>query len=134
QFSYCPAMEGLAGSFADCTEAQCTWKEGASTMSCTCRVKSNVASTTSGDCKPGTNDALQSRYSLIDGMGVCTSATNKWGWCLDITCGPAVGGSTQCECTTVDSSQSSSTQYVIVGGDPGDCAANVYYSSATPSQ
>jgi hypothetical protein len=134
QFAFCPAMEGLAGSFADCTQAPCEWKEGTSTMSCSCRVKSNVASTTSGVCKPGTNETLQSRYSLVDSMGVCTSATNRWGFCLDIKCGPGVNGLTKCDCTTVTSSGFSSSQYVIVGGNPGSCVSNLYYSSATPSQ
>jgi hypothetical protein len=103
-------------------------------MSCSCRVKSNVAATTSGACKPGTNEALQSRYSLVDSMGVCTSTTNRWGFCLDIKCGPDIKGFTKCECTTVTSSGYSSNQYVIVGGNPGSCASNRYYSSATPSQ
>jgi hypothetical protein len=118
QFAFCPAREGLAGSFADCTQAPCEWKEGKSTMSCSCHVKSNVASTTSGVCKPGTKEALQSRYSLVDGMGVCTSATNRWGFCLDIKCGPGANGLTRCECTTVTSAEYSSKQYVIVGGTP----------------
>jgi hypothetical protein len=132
QFTFCPAKEGLAGSFADCTQAPCVWKDGMSTMRCSCRVKSNVASTTSGACKPGTKEALQSRYSLVDSMGVCTSATFHWGFCLDIKCSPDVNGMTQCDCTTVTSSEYSSNQYVIVGGNPGTCATN--YSSATPSQ
>lgn len=132
QFTFCPAMEGLAGSFADCTQAPCEWKEGGSTMSCACRVKSNVPSTTSGTCQPGTKDALQSRYSLVESMGVCTSATNRWGFCLDIKCSPGVDGGTKCECTTVTSSAYSSNQYVIVGGNPATCS--VYYSSATPGQ
>jgi hypothetical protein len=132
QFTFCPPKEGLAGSFADCTQAPCEWKEGASTMSCSCRVKSNVASTTSGACQPGTKEALQSRYSLVDNMGVCTSGTNRWGFCLDIKCGPGVEGVTRCDCTTVTSSQYSSNQYVIVGGSPATCARD--YSSATPSQ
>lgn len=134
QFAFCSAREGLAGSFADCTQAPCEWKEGASIMNCSCRVKSNVASTTSGDCKPGTAEALQSRYSLVDSMGVCTSATNLWAFCLDIKCGPGVKGLTQCECTTVISSGYSASQYIIVGGKPGDCASNRYFSSATLSQ
>ncbi|HWM90252.1 MAG TPA: hypothetical protein VN493_05750 [Thermoanaerobaculia bacterium] len=132
QFTFCPPQEGLAGSFADCTQAPCEWKEGASTMSCTCRVKSNVASTTSGKCRLGTDKALQSRYSLVDSMGVCTSATNRWGFCLDIKCSPGVDGVTKCDCTMVTSKEYLSNQYVIVGGNPGTCATN--YSSATPSQ
>jgi hypothetical protein len=132
QFNFCPAQEGLAGSFADCTQAPCEWKEGMSTMSCTCRVKSNVASTTSGSCQPGTKEALQSRYSLIESMGVCTSATKRWGFCLDIKCSPGIDGWTRCDCTTVTSSEYASDQYVIVGGNPGTCAVD--YSSATPSQ
>jgi hypothetical protein len=132
QFAFCSAMEGLAGSFADCTQAPCEWNGKTSTMSCSCRVKSNVASTTSAVCKPGTNKALQSRYSLVASMGVCTSATSHWGFCLDIKCGPGVKGLVKCECTTVTSSKYSSDQYVIVGGSPDACASN--YSSATPSQ
>jgi quercetin dioxygenase-like cupin family protein len=134
QFSFCPAQEGLAGSFADCTEAPCEWKKGKSTMSCSCRVKSNVASTTSGACRPGTSESLQSRYSLVDTLGLCTSATNRWGFCLDIKCSPAVHGRTRCECTTVTSTAYLSNQYVIVGAGPGACASNRYSSSATPSQ
>jgi hypothetical protein len=138
QFSFCPAMEGLAGSFADCTQAPCEWKEGMATMSCKCRVKSNVAAVTTGGptggCKPGTKDNLQSRYSLVASMGVCTSATNHWGFCLDIKCGPGVNGFSKCECTVLTSSGYSSNQYVIVGGNPGSCASNLYFSSATPSQ
>jgi hypothetical protein len=132
QFNFCPAQEGLAGSFADCTQAPCVWKEGVSTMSCSCRVKKNVASTTSGACRSGTKDALQSRYSLVDSLGVCTSATKRWGFCLDIKCSPGVKGVTKCDCTTVTSAAYSSNQYVIVGGNPGTCATD--YSSATPSQ
>jgi hypothetical protein len=134
QFAFCPPQDGLAGSFADCTQAPCEWKEGSSTMSCACRVKSNAASVTSGVCKPGTSESLQSRYSLVDSMGLCTSATNRWGFCLDIKCSPGVNGVTRCDCTTVTSPEYSSNQYVIVGGNPGTCAPNVYYSSATPSQ
>lgn len=132
QFHFCPAEEGLAGSFADCTQAPCDWKKGKSTMSCACRVKSNVASTTSGACRPGTKDALQSRYSLVESMGVCTSSTMRWGFCLDITCSPGIDGWTICECKTVTSSDFSSKQYVIVGGSPETCAVD--YSSATPGQ
>jgi hypothetical protein len=132
QFTFCPAQEGLAGSFADCTQAPCEWKEGKSTMSCACRVKSNVASTTSGACQPGSKEALQSRYSLVDSMGVCTSATKRWGFCLDIKCSPGVDGWTKCDCTTVTSSEYASNQYIIVGGNPGTCAVD--YSSATPGQ
>ena len=132
QFTFCPAMEGLAGSFADCTRAPCVWKEGQSTMSCACRVKSNVASTTSGACQPGTKEALQSRYSLVESMGVCTGATNRWAFCLDIKCSPGVDGRTICECTTVNSAEYSSSQYVIVGGSPETCSVD--YSSATPGQ
>lgn len=134
QFSFCPAMEGLAGSFADCTQAPCEWREGMSTMRCYCRVKSNVASTTSGTCRPGTSEALQSRYSLVESMGVCTSAANRWGFCLDIKCTPGVDGQTQCDCLTVTSSAYSSNQYVIVGSGTGACASTEFYSSATPSQ
>ena len=134
QFAFCPAREGLDGSFADCTQAPCEWKEGAATMTCSCRVKSNVASVTSGTCQKGTSKGLQSRYSLVEEMGVCTSATNRWGFCLDILCGPGINGLTRCDCTTVTSSKYSSKQYVIVGGSPGSCASNRYYSSATPSQ
>jgi hypothetical protein len=132
QFNLCPAQEGLAGSFADCTQAPCEWKEGQSTMSCACRVKSNVASTTSGACQAGTKDALQSRYSLVESLGVCTGATKRWGFCLDIKCGPGIDGLTRCDCTTVTSSEYASDQYIIVGGNPGTCATD--YSSATPSQ
>jgi hypothetical protein len=132
QFSFCPAKEGVEGSFADCTQAPCEWKEGSSTMSCFCRVKSNAASTTSGSCMPGTKEALQSRYSLVDSMGVCTSSTNRWAFCLDIKCGPGVDGMTRCECTTVTSSEYSSNQYIIVGGNPDTCKRP--YSSATLSQ
>ncbi len=132
QFAFCPAKEGLTGSFADCTQAPCEWKEGMSTMSCSCRVKSNVASVTSGACQPGAKESLQSRYSLVESMGVCTSSTSRWGFCLDIKCGPDVNGTTKCDCLTVTSAQYSSNQYVIVGGNPGTCAS--YYSSATPSQ
>jgi hypothetical protein len=134
QFALCPAAEGLAGSFADCTQAPCEWKKGASTMTCSCRVKSNVASTTSGSCKPGTKEALQSRYSLVDSMGVCTSSTNRWGFCLDIKCGPGVNGLTQCKCTTVTSPEYLSKQYILVNRPPGACAPSQYYSSATLSQ
>lgn len=139
-FAFCPAAEGLAGTFADCTKAPCTWKEGASTMSCKCLAKSNAASTTQAPplgegCKAGTSSNLQSRYSLVDSMGVCTSATNRWGFCLDIKCGPAdSSGYSYCDCTAVTSSGYSSNQYVIVKGNSGFCAANQYYSSATPSQ
>ncbi|HTG32493.1 MAG TPA: hypothetical protein VLB76_06140 [Thermoanaerobaculia bacterium] len=134
QFAFCPAMGGIAGSFADCTQARCEWKEGMSKMSCSCRVKSNVASTTSEVCKPGTNEALQSRYSLVDSMGVCPSATNRWGFCLDIKCGPGVNGLVKCDCTTVTSPAYLSDQYIIVGGNPGSCSSDRYYSSATLSQ
>jgi len=132
QFAFCSAEEGLAGSFADCTQAPCEWKKGMSTMSCSCRVKSNVASVTSGVCQPGTKESLQSRYSLVDQMGVCTSPANRWGFCLDIKCGPGVNGTAKCDCLTVTSSEYSSNQYVIVGGSPRTCTS--YYSSATPSQ
>lgn len=132
QFAFCPAMEGLAGSFADCTQAPCEWNGTKSTMRCSCRVKSNAASTTSGVCRPGTKEALQSRYSLVDKMGVCTGSTRHWGFCLDIKCGPGVDGWTKCDCTVATSKEYSSNQYVIVGGNPGTCASN--YSSATPSQ
>lgn len=131
QFVFCPAADGLAGSFADCTQAPCE-QVGMSTMSCSCRVKSNVASVTSGVCQPGTKDSFQSRYSLVDTMGVCTSSTRRWGFCLDVKCGPEVNGTTKCTCLTVTSSEYSSNQYVIVGGNPGTCSTS--YSSATPSQ
>lgn len=133
-FTFCPAKEGLKGSFADCTQATCDYQEGAPTMTCTCVVRSNVASSTSRDCKAGTEKALQSRYPNVSALGVCTSTTNPWGFCLDVKCDPGVDGKTKCVCTTVTSPDYGSSQYVIVGGSSESCASDVHVSSATPGQ
>jgi hypothetical protein len=133
QFHYCEGKLPPAGQFADCTRAKCEWDNVSSKMKCTCDVVSNVPSTTSGECKEPTEplQRLQSRYSLVDTMGVCTGATHRWGWCLDIMCDNNFNTAT-CWCDTAKSETYDSKQYVIVGGTPGDCQA--HYSSATVSQ
>jgi len=138
-FKLCPAEVGTAGKFADCTEAQCKWNRKSTDMKCRCTVREDVSSLTAASigCQQGSDSALQSRYPGVQQMGVCESATNQWGNCLGVTCGPDDAGETHCLCPATTSEAQSETSYVVVGvsadGAAAACAPDAYYSSATPS-
>lgn len=134
----CPAEPGIGGTFADCTRAKCRWDGETRDMTCTCVVLENTTAVTTGGCRPGTERSLESRYPGVAAIGVCTSATNFWGDCLGVPCGPDADGVTECACrVTTSQNDPPANQYVIVGtgaeGAAEACSSGVYASSATPS-